>query len=345
MPIQLLEKKGHLRSRIDELDSPPENPGDQIEVPKVVELLAVSKSGSTPETQNMQSTKTRDRLDVLFRNAFSDKALSPDRQIRVRKYISDRIGHLDAAGEGFRSPEKQRDISIKFYWGHNHWLADDFHVKGWMQDRHIDLLTTFIDEYGLEMDLRGKSVLDIGCWTGGTSLALAALGADVTAIEEVRKYADVVNFLAEIFSLSDRLRCFPESLYEVLPRYADYFDIVLYAGVVYHVTDPLLSLRRVFTALKDGGRCFIESYGNSSGQSLCLYEGSHYFHGGSREGLSRSGWNYFVPSPKCLENWCRDVGFSEITVGPCQNARVMAMAQRMQFADILRSGLSRKDCR
>ena len=50
-------------------------------------------------------------------------------------------------------------------------------LQGLMGDRHINILATFIDDFGLPRDLTGKSVLDVGVWCGGTSLLLAAMGA------------------------------------------------------------------------------------------------------------------------------------------------------------------------
>jgi 2-polyprenyl-3-methyl-5-hydroxy-6-metoxy-1,4-benzoquinol methylase len=88
--------------------------------------------------------------------------------------------------EGFSDAEKQRDLTVKFSWGHNHDFGD-FFLKGRLTDRHVRLLATFMDKLNaLPKSLEGKRVLDIGCWTGGTSLILCAMGAEVVAIEEVK---------------------------------------------------------------------------------------------------------------------------------------------------------------
>lgn len=47
-----------------------------------------------------------------------------------------------------------------------------------MADRHIEIIARFLSDFGLPLDLTGKKVLDIGVWTGGTCLALCALGAE-----------------------------------------------------------------------------------------------------------------------------------------------------------------------
>lgn len=286
------------------------------------------------------ATANRQYLQDLMEERFSHRAVGPAVVERIRRHAAERIGSIDALGEGYLDPSLQRDLSVKYHWGHNHRIADDLMLAGRMGDRHLDLLTRFMDDFGLERDLGGRTVLDIGCWTGGTSLLLAGLGARVIAIEEVRKYAETVNFLAEAFGVADRLACVPESLYGFLPRYADVFDLVIYAGVIYHVTDPVLSLRTVFGALKDGGRCFVETYGMDSPGSVCRYEGPRLFH--SADGaLSRGGWNYFVPSATCLERWCLDAGFAEVTVAPLDTGeRLYGRARRTGFRDMLRAGLS-----
>ena len=277
----------------------------------------------------------------MFRERFSEAAIGKAGVERIRRYAHEHIGTVDAGAEGYLDPGRQRDLSVKFHLGHDHRVSDDLVLKGRMGDRHLSLIATFMDDFGLGRDLSGLTVLDIGCWTGGVSLLLTALGARVIAIEEVRKYAATTNFLADVFGVADRLRCVPESLYSFLPKHADRFDLVVYAGVVYHVTDPVLSLRHIFSALKNGGRCFIETYGIQHPESVCLYEGPRHADDGQAGGMSRGGWNYFVPSPKCLGHWCLDAGFDEVKVAPANpDSRIFAAARRSAFRDILRAGLS-----
>ena len=106
--------------------------------------------------------------------------------------ILSRIGIIDAKSEGYSDDdlERQRDLSIKFHWGHNHDFGQ-FNVEGLMKNRHIELLEKFIDIFPVTVEsFAGKKILDIGCWTGGTSLLLSSISGHVTAVEEVKKYAD-----------------------------------------------------------------------------------------------------------------------------------------------------------
>jgi SAM-dependent methyltransferase len=292
------------------------------------------------------ATDTRANLLRLMRARYQFYGLVNRTPDAVRDHISRVLGTVDAASEGYLSDAPQRDLSIKFHWGHDHDFGDGFRLDGRMRSRHIDLLAEYIDAYGLPQDLTGRRVLDIGAWTGGVTLLLAALGAEVIACEEVVKYAEMVNYLADAFGLADRVRCLPRSLFDALPLFADYFDSVIYAGVIYHVTDPVLSLRLIFSALKDGGTVYLETYGSPAAGVQCEYEGPTVIHNGDRAALNRGGWNYFVPTAACLEMWCRDAGFQEVTIGPCDPFhRIKGAATRTAFQDFCRAGLSRANCR
>jgi SAM-dependent methyltransferase len=288
---------------------------------------------------------TRQFLQDLFLISYSLRSLKRVEVEPFKTALRTKIGSLDAAIEGYLDEAGQRDLSRKFHWGHDHDFGDGFVLHGRMRDRHIKILSDFVDQFGLETNLQGKRVLDIGVWTGGTSLLLAAMGAEVISLEEVVKYAECVNYLAFAFGVESKLRCFPLSLFDFLPRFSDFFDLAIYPGVVYHVTDPLLSLRLIYSALKDGGKMFIETLGADSTESSCRYDGPSLTHSGDVGEANRGGWNYFIPSKTCLEIWCRDVGFQKVEIGPCTGSRIEGVAIRATFQDFCRAGLSKTSCR
>jgi SAM-dependent methyltransferase len=262
----------------------------------------------------------------------------------------DEFLHLeDGRMEGFREGSLQRDLSIKFHWGHDHDFGD-FSVKGRLGERHLTLIAMLIDWFpALPKSLEGMRVLDIGCWTGGTSLVLCAMGAHVVAVEEVKKYIDCLNYLKFAFDL-DRLEPRNLSLYECTTAdLQDSFDFVLFAGVLYHVTDPVLALRIAYNCLKDDGTCVIETAVTPSRQNILSYEGPGIFHSGRAEDLNRGGWNWFSPSPTTLHQMMNDVGFTNVRLSPMIQARagkrMLAWGQRRQHKDMLRSGLSVRSIR
>jgi 2-polyprenyl-3-methyl-5-hydroxy-6-metoxy-1,4-benzoquinol methylase len=225
----------------------------------------------------------------------TDHLVNVDR-VSFRRQIEAFLAWDDATSEGYLDPALQRDLSVKFHWGHNHDFGD-FALTGRMRDRHAWVLSVFMDQMkALPRDLRGKRVLDVGCWTGGTSLLLVAMGAEVYAIEEVRKYVEAVAYLKHAFDIR-RLEVRHMSLYDLTaPEVQDAFDFTLFAGVLYHVTDPVLALRRVFNALRDGGLCLLETMVCSNDKAILEYNGASVFTGGTADDRNRRGWNWFVPS-------------------------------------------------
>ena len=200
-------------------------------------------------------TPTFDKLSSIMKKRFTIDNVVSEHKSNFEEMITKELGHIDPDIEGYEDQTRQRDFSVKYHWGHNHDFGS-FSLKGLMRDRHLQIISKFVDTYGLPLDLSGKKILDVGVWTGGTSLLLSAMGAEVTALEEVKKYANTVNYLAKSFGVP-KLICHAVSLYDLNEH--DTYDYVHYSGVVYHVTDPILSLRILFNALKDGGKIFIES--------------------------------------------------------------------------------------
>src|SRR5439155_6969959 len=265
---------------------------------------------------------------------------------QFRKNIENFLELQDNEIDGAKDPQKQRDLSRKFHWGHNHDFGT-FSLKGMMGDRHVALLASLIDWFKvLPISLEGMRILDIGCWSGGTSLLLCAMGAKVVAIEEVKKYIDCLSYVKDALGI-DRLEPRHLSLYDCSgAAFQESFDLVLFPGVLYHLTDPVLGLRITFNCLKDGGKCILETAITRSRRSIASYEGPQVFHDGSSSDLSRGGWNWFVPSPKAVFQMMRDVGYANGRLSPVIGSssppagRILAVGERKSHIDMLRAGLS-----
>lgn len=259
--------------------------------------------------------------------------------------IQSRIGVIDAQVEGYSEGEieQQRDLSIKFHWGHNHDFGD-FQLEGRMGNRHIYLLDHFLKYFPLSLDdFKDKYILDVGCWTGGTTLLLATLAKKVLAIEEVKKYAETVSFLSKSFGISDHVSVKALSIYECnSEEFYDQFDVVYFPGVIYHLSDPLLGLRILFNSLKIGGIILVETAGINAEEPFCRFDGSLIYNGGgSRERLDRGGWNWFMPSPSALYRMMREAGFDEIqTLWSNETNRVYGYGRKVEQAGICKAGLS-----
>ena len=91
--------------------------------------------------------------------------------------------------------------------------------------------------------LQGRSFLDCACNSGGHSLAAARLGAGrIFAFDARQHWIDQAEFLARAGNapnLTTR-RC---TLSELLPLALEPFDVTLFAGIFYHLPDPVAGLR------------------------------------------------------------------------------------------------------
>lgn len=94
--------------------------------------------------------------------------------------------------------------------------------------------------HAIPQDLRGKSVLDIGCNAGFYAIEMKRRGADrVVGIDHDPRYLAQARFAAEISEVDIEWR--KMSVYEV-GELEESFDVVLFMGVLYHLRHPLLAL-------------------------------------------------------------------------------------------------------
>jgi len=285
------------------------------------------------------SDELRKKFDIY--QTTNLKGVTPE---EFARHIQSNIGLINAKTEGYAEDEieRQRDLSIKFHWGHDHDFGE-FKLEGRMGDRHINLLANFINLFPVSLeDFREKYVFDIGCWTGGTTLLLAALAKKVYAIEEVKKYAEIVSFLLQSFDINDRVSVKPLSIYDCnAEEFYDQFDIVYFPGVIYHLSDPLLALRILFNSLKVGGFILVESAGINREEPFCRFDGSLVYNTGTKERLNRGGWNWFMPSPSALYRMMKEAGFDEIqTLWHDGNNRVYGYGKKVSQVGICKAGLS-----
>src|ERR1700722_18001612 len=245
----------------------------------------------------------------------------------------------DASMEGYQDPDLQREKSIRFYWPYDHDFGDFKVGPGTGRYRHADLLSTFIDRFGaIPRDLTGKKVLDIGCYLGGPSLLLAAMGAQVVAIEEVKKYVDCLSYIRDSFGL-ESLQIRNLSLYDLTAdEFQDEFDVVLFAGVLYHLSDPVLGMRITFDAVKPGGVVLLETGAARSDARILEY-------GGRDDGGRKNGANWFFPSPLVVTEMMKEVGYGNVRksvrhLPHRQRDRMVAVGTKTAQVDMLRAGLS-----
>jgi tRNA (mo5U34)-methyltransferase len=97
-------------------------------------------------------------------------------------------------------------------------------------------------------DMRGKTVLDIGCNAGFYSQRMHERGARVTGIDHDGRYLAQARFAAE--QLGYDIEFQQVDVYDV-GSLGRRFDYVIFMGVLYHLRHPLLALDRVAPLVRE----------------------------------------------------------------------------------------------
>ncbi len=275
-----------------------------------------------PRTIDPELAQAADRaLEAAQRRILPSSARDPD---SLKKWLLEWC-----SGESF--DRRNNDFFSQRRWGHDYPLDSERVLKGEMGTRHIDVLRGFLSNGVLQIDLSGQRILDIGPWTGGEALLLAALGAVVDFAEEHPDYRDVTVHMAE--SLGLPVRCVGDSLYNLKHCPPAGYDVVYLSGIITHLSDPVIGLRIAFDRLKKGGICLIET------QSSYSPDGKDEFWGGSRP-----GWVWWNLSRVTILEILRNVGFEAVEIVGFGKDRRIQICARKQNQNLLgmQMGLSRR---
>lgn len=149
------------------------------------------------------------------------------------------------------------------------------------------------------VDFRGKKVLDIGCWDGLYSFEAEKRGAAeiyATDLVSQRDFVDHPTFTLAAKILGSRATYHPNvSVYDVEKLGVDGFDVVIYAGIYYHLKDPLRSFAKLRRVMKDGGTIIVE--GAAIDSEDCHARFSY------REPYLGDHSNWWIPTVGCLREW------------------------------------------
>jgi tRNA (mo5U34)-methyltransferase len=167
-------------------------------------------------------------------------------------------------------------------------------------------------------DLRGKTVLDVGCNGGFYSIEMKRRGAArVVAIDTDERYLAQARFAAEVREAEIDFRNL--SVYEA-GKLREKFDIVLFLGVLYHLRHPLLALDLlhehavrdlfVFQSLQRGSTEVepLEADYRFSDRGIFDKPGYPKLHFVERS-YSQDPTNWWIPNRACTEAMLRSAGF------------------------------------
>jgi tRNA (mo5U34)-methyltransferase len=176
-------------------------------------------------------------------------------------------------------------------------------------------------EHAIPRDLRGKSVLDIGCNAGFYSMEMKRRGADrVLGIDFDEAYLAQARFAAEVSRLDIEFR--EVSVYDVAKLH-ERFDLVLFMGVLYHLRHPLLALDLlyehvikdvlVFQSLMRGSPGVHQIEEDYPFEETSIFDEPEfprmYF---IEQRYSHDPTNWWIPNLACAEAMLRSAGFEII---------------------------------
>ena len=166
-------------------------------------------------------------------------------------------------------------------------------------------------------NLKGKTVLDIGCWDGFWSFTAERAGAArvlATDKNNQRWIIDDKGFRPAEVGDNQGFRLAHElyhskveyngnvSVYDLSPA-AGRFDVVLFLGVYYHLTHPTYAFTQIRHKLNPGGEVIVEgAVINDDKTSFAEY---YYGKQGEEQYRLADPSNWFVPSRRCLKDMLR----------------------------------------
>ena len=201
----------------------------------------------------------------------------------------------------------EQEIS-KYYWWHSIVLRPGLVTPG---KKSQELMAKQFSVIFDSVDLTGKSVLDVGAWTGGFSIEAKRRGASrVVALDHYTwthphfRGREAFNFAVEISGVEIEAVEIDLADPRLSLEHLGTFDIVLYLGVFYHLVDPISVTREV--GLRATETLIVESYlteVSSPIPSMTFYPGAE---------LVGDPTNWWGPNRACVEALLNTFGFPKI---------------------------------
>ena len=202
----------------------------------------------------------------------------------------------------------QARVNAEPYWFLKMDLGDGVITPGW-SDPARDKLPYF----GLPEDMSGLRVLDIGCAEGFFSFEAERRGAvEVVSTDFESEMVNRFALCAEALGSKNRARVL--SIYDLDPAELGTFDLVMCFGLLYHLPDPVLAMRKVATVAS--GSLLIQSWSmEMSGPQGHLPLARFYAQGlvsGPRDSPILDPTVFWQPNAACIAAVLDHVGFVDI---------------------------------
>lgn len=188
-------------------------------------------------------------------------------------------------------------------------------TNGHCKDDHVRL-----DYMALPVSFEEKTCLDVGSWDGFFAFEMERRGAALVVASDIWGDYEVkghqmqntgagFDFAHQVLK-SNVQKCY-SSVYEVdqsiwAANPEIMFDVIVYAGVLYHVQEPVQSLRVLHRLLAPGGLLILETHLDMMEfprPAIALYTGSE---------CNNDETNFCGPNPPAVEIMLEWAGFQQI---------------------------------
>jgi len=190
-------------------------------------------------------------------------------------------------------------------------------------------------------DLKGMTVLDVGCNAGFYAIEMKRRGAArVLGLDAQRDLIRQAEFVRDVLGLAIEYE--RKSVYDLDPFAMGQFDVTLALGLIYHCKHLVLALEKLFLVTRRLLVLETAIYPPEKAPDSFEYE-----EGGERPTLhplayvenrpeaKEAVYNWFLPSTAALSALLKNVGFDEIQVLPTANPdrAVIACKKHQPFPD------------
>ena len=202
--------------------------------------------------------------------------------------------------------ELEHEIA-RFRWFHQIDFGDGVLAPGWIRAGKIRRMVRAL----FDRPLAGKSVLDVGCWDGAYSIAAARLGASRVLATDHHAWTegpgDRGAFELARSRLAPAIEVLDIAVEDLTVERVGQFDVVLFAGVFYHLRNPIAALHQLAPIARElfileSRLCGIPSQLTTK-PLLRFYPGSE---------LDNDPTNWWAPNPACMKALMRDAGFGHL---------------------------------
>jgi tRNA (mo5U34)-methyltransferase len=211
--------------------------------------------------------------------------------------------------------EAEAFVKAQPFWYHRIYLGNGVYtMPPTFPDRVWALIKPAFPE-----DLKGASMLDIGCNAGFFSILAKLRGAGrILGIESIDFFFEQAEYIRKIWQMDIEYRLMDA---HDVGAIGEQFDLVMFAGILYHLKNPLQVLEHIGRLCRDAVIVETEIIPNDPRNRVVVRQGPRgqaklttatkgIIKFIERDELNDDGSNWWVPDTECVRGMLRTVGFN-----------------------------------